>query len=1185
MSTSVVGSSVTRSVGGRVRWLVFGVGLLMVAAGVQAPFAAAPAVAAEGLACADVAGSQVDAVALAKACDRVVEVSSATSEISRTVAHPSGMFEWEQHVVPVRVRRGEGWTPVDTSLRVLADGRLAAVASTVDARFSAGGAGPLVTITAAGGKTASMSWPHSLPSPRVEGDSAVYAEVLAGVDLRVRATAVGFSHVLVVKNAVAAANPALRTIAFVWSSGGLTVSAGSDGTVQVVDGTDVVVASQPASMWDSGPASDPAASRSGGFIAGDGEQLSTQDVSSPSSPGDLAQVAPVAVRLDGDRMVLSPDEGLLSGAGTVFPLFIDPVFGSPRQKWAYASQKGEGRTDGIARVGNAPDGDGLWRSFFQFGLGSAVAYKTVYDARFYTVLDHSSACSATPVSLYLTSAIPGGVGNGGRTAWSPSLATHLDEQWGSANEQSCPKPDDAMEFTGDLKAKVQEWVNNNWSNATLGLSTRREDGSGESVTGYWKKFFPEQTRLTIWYNSLPNTPTVNAHPSSDCFKVCTSSTTVSTSGAQTQGWWKLNETSGSTADDASSSDRDGTASGGVSWSSGAAVFNGSTQAFATASSPLNMHRSFSVSVWAKRSSGGSGDFCKIALSQRATRSVGFWLGTCGERWELGRAESDTDNAVPRFVQAPSPVTLNVWVHLVGVYNDVYNTLTFYINNGLVGSVVLAGAYAADGGLLIGRSWYNGGAYGWFPGSIDNVQVYQRAISTADVSDLYDAGRGGGALSISSAVVRDSTPALRVGVSDPDSGAKLRTEFEIRTAPTGTASLVATSGNLAEVAAPATVTWTVPSGELSNGGTYYWRARSHDEVGWTGDWTPFQAMRIDTSAPATPTVSSSQYPYKAWGVQVGSQGTFTLSDSSTDTYEFEWWVDGGSHAVKTASGSSPRTGSVTWTPPTDMVHTLYVKAKDSAGNVSSTHSHQFWVAPTPNKFAHWSLDENSGATVADSGNAPTEDGSLSPATLSGAVTFGPGHVRDVNQQVTNGLVFTGDATAATSGPVLDTTKAFTVMAWVSPSDLTADRTIVSQDGNGSSRLQLHFDRQANNGNGGWCFSMRASDGAVPVSACANGADLGFPVAGTWIHVAAVYNPGLSSEQIRIYVMGDPLTCFDPVGETAASNFTGAWSATGQFVIGRAKADSSPGEFWRGSIDDAWAHQKALSGVEICQKAQP
>jgi hypothetical protein len=429
-----------------------------------------------------------------------------------------------------------------------------------------------------------------------------------------------------------------------------------------------------------------------------------------------------------------------------------------------------------------------------------------------------------------------------------------------------------------------------------------------------------------------------------------------------------------------------------------------------------------------------------------------------------------------------------------------------------------------------------------------------------------------------ATVRTVTPTLAGTVSDPNGG-QLSAIFHVLDAAE---TSILTSGTVPAMSG-STATWTVPPGVLSGGVTYHWRVIATDESAYQ-TWSPSAVFTIDVGPPATPTVTSAQYPYKAWGAAVGTAGTFVLSSASSDAVDFLWSVDAGGATTTVATGTTTKTASVSYTPATDMVHTLHVKARDAAGNITANYDHQFWVTPAVNRYSYWKLDEASGTTAADSGSGGS---ALSPGTLSGAVAFGPGY--PITGGTDRGAVFDGTGTTvgqiAAANPVLNTTKSFTVMAWVKPSDLSAANgyeTALSQDGVNMSRFVLRYDKDANAGAGGWCFGMRATDtvGSNPVYACATGTvgSSHLPLVNEWVHLAGVYNATTST--IQIHVMGNQDSCD---GEMVQSSFSGAWSATGPFVIGRAMTSGSSANHWHGSIDDVYAYQRSLDSSEICQQA--
>lgn len=130
-----------------------------------------------------------------------VEVPEQRTERTTVFANPDGAtFTLEESAVPVRVRAsGGGWQTPDATLVKRADGSVGPKGAAVGMAFSGGGDGAPLARIEDEGRSLALDWPGGLPAPRLEGSSAVYAEVLPGVDLKMTATPESFQHVLVVK--------------------------------------------------------------------------------------------------------------------------------------------------------------------------------------------------------------------------------------------------------------------------------------------------------------------------------------------------------------------------------------------------------------------------------------------------------------------------------------------------------------------------------------------------------------------------------------------------------------------------------------------------------------------------------------------------------------------------------------------------------------------------------------------------------------------------------------------------------------------------------------------------------------------------------------------------------------------------------------------------------------------------
>ncbi|WP_299539287.1 LamG-like jellyroll fold domain-containing protein [uncultured Streptomyces sp.] len=190
---------------------------------------------------------------------------------------------------------------------------------------------------------------------------------------------------------------------------------------------------------------------------------------------------------------------------------------------------------------------------------------------------------------------------------------------------------------------------------------------------------------------------------------------------------------------------------------------------------------------------------------------------------------------------------------------------------------------------------------------------------------------------------------------------------------------------------------------------------------------------------------------------------------------------------------------------------------------------------------WSLDENVGATAADSGpNKAT-------LTLEGGASWTPG----VHGSA---LKFDGDGQyAQTAGPVLDTTKDYTVSAWVTLDALPGNyASAVSQDGR---RTENPFYLQY--GQGAFAFSAPGGHRARQEIT---------PETGRWYHLVGVRQ----GNTLTVYVDGRQ-------GGTAEAGAPDV--STGPLSVGRAKWNGSSTDFWNGSVDQVAVFDHALTATEV------
>jgi hypothetical protein len=206
------------------------------------------------------------------------------------------------------------------------------------------------------------------------------------------------------------------------------------------------------------------------------------------------------------------------------------------------------------------------------------------------------------------------------------------------------------------------------------------------------------------------------------------------------GYWRLGETSGTTAIDSSGSDNgvytNGPALGQASLLPGdsanrAVRFDGSNDYVRVPSSgSLSPAVQVSLEAWIKPASlPASGAFASIL-----TKAESYSLQFNGPRLEFTIIQS----GARRRLQAPSgAIVAGQAYHVVGTYDGA--TQRLYVNGVQVASAALTGAITTNGNPLTIGSW--NGSSEFLAGTIDEAAVYPTALSAARVGAHRQAGIG------------------------------------------------------------------------------------------------------------------------------------------------------------------------------------------------------------------------------------------------------------------------------------------------------------------------------------------------------------------------------------------------------------------------------------------------------------
>ena len=213
------------------------------------------------------------------------------------------------------------------------------------------------------------------------------------------------------------------------------------------------------------------------------------------------------------------------------------------------------------------------------------------------------------------------------------------------------------------------------------------------------------------------------------------------------GYWRLDDATGSGTAIDYTGRNDGTLMGllpGSPWTSGrsagALSIAGNGYVNVPASPSLDsIVDQVTIMGWGSLSATGAiDDYATIASREDGTTIDQHYHISINSRGEVPALWFKTEDGI-WLLQGPKAVTRQTWVHIAGTYDGTIARL--YVDGQQVMTLPMTGRFAADTTpFILGANGNGTGAANVterFPGKIDEIMLYRRALSATEIAQLYD----------------------------------------------------------------------------------------------------------------------------------------------------------------------------------------------------------------------------------------------------------------------------------------------------------------------------------------------------------------------------------------------------------------------------------------------------------------
>jgi hypothetical protein len=437
-------------------------------------------------------------------------------------------------------------------------------------------------------------------------------------------------------------------------------------------------------------------------------------------------------------------------------------------------------------------------------------------------------------------------------------------------------------------------------------------------------------------------------------------------------------------------------------------------------------------------------------------------------------------------------------------------------------------------------------------------------------------------------VRDTSPDLTAVLPDQGSGLDVSGHFEVFEVSSGARVFDTWS---AEVAAGAEVTITVDV--LEENVRYKAIVTAQDTDGVTSQPSRGRFFKVDVTRPGTPDVrpvagGDAIYEEGKTGGGIGQSGRFRLLNRGDRSFaHFEYTFDNWTTMLSTPK----KHPVIEWTPTQAGEVVLETRMVDAAGNRSLVEDTYIFGVAFPKQSAAWFFDEAPGSTTAKNYAEDAAPGSdlfvpTNVTWVAGRALYGmeDQYPPDDPSQRDGGLMFTANSSVvATDVAMIDTTKDFTIVAYVRPTALSTTMAAVSQPGANVSGFGLGLvadDPECPYTGGCWEFWMPSKDSTT--SKVMRARSTFEPVADRWVMLLGNFHNGKISLDTCHYPSeyGEEDHEFTKITwgswETGPAN---PWAATGTLRVGSSWMQGLRAQQLRGAIDRVRIYPAPVSEPNI------